>query len=124
THGGPSADRAGCEARIIYRIANHQDRTVYRITCARGHRAGRKRARRDHAAAGCGRMPAMKTLLTTLIIGSALTLAACGKDKKPATNEPTAAEPAKTDPAKADPAKAEPAAGEPKAEGDKPKGGW
>ena len=65
----------------------------------------------------------MKTLLTTLIIGSALTLAACGKDKKPATNEPTAAEPAKTDPAKTDPAKGEPTAAEPKAD-DKPKGGW
>ena len=40
----------------------------------------------------------MKTILTTLIIGAALTLTACGKDKKPATTEPTAAEPAKADP--------------------------
>jgi hypothetical protein len=42
----------------------------------------------------------MKTILTTLIIGAALTLVACGKDKKAATtNEPpAAAEPAKADP--------------------------
>ena len=56
----------------------------------------------------------MKTILTTLIIGAALTLVACGKDKKAATtNEPpAAAEPAKTDPnAAPDPnAEAKPAA--------------
>jgi hypothetical protein len=57
----------------------------------------------------------MKTILTTLIIGAALTLVACGKDKKAATtNEPPAsAEPAKTDPnaAPVDPnAEAKPAA--------------
>ena len=64
----------------------------------------------------------MKTILTTLIIGAALTLTACGKDKKPATTEPTAAEPAKADPKaeNKDPnAEAKPA-------GDKPaeKSGW
>jgi hypothetical protein len=68
-------------------------------------------------------MPAMKHLLSTLIIGSALMLTACGKDKKPTTTDPAATEPAKTDPAKADPAKGEPAAGEAKTD-DKPKGGW
>jgi len=55
----------------------------------------------------------MKNILTiasTLLIGSALTLTACGKDKKPAAAEPAAAEPAKTDPAKTDPAAAQPKA--------------
>jgi hypothetical protein len=57
----------------------------------------------------------MKTILTTLIIGAALTLVACGKDKKAATADPqpTAAEPAKADPnaPAADPnAEAKPAA--------------
>ena len=67
----------------------------------------------------------MKHTLTTLFIGLALTLTACGKDKKPTTTdpaktEPTAAEPAKTDPA----APADPAKADPKAD-DKPKaGGW
>ena len=55
----------------------------------------------------------MKNILTiasTLLIGSALTLTACGKDKKPAAAEPAAAEPAKTEPAKTDPAAAQPKA--------------
>jgi len=65
----------------------------------------------------------MKQLLSTLIIGSALLLTACGKDKKPATNDPATAEPAKPDPAKADPAKGDQPAGEAKTD-DKPKGGW
>jgi hypothetical protein len=66
----------------------------------------------------------MKHTLTTLFIGLALTLTACGKDKKPATAEPAKAEPTATDPAKADPAKADPTAADPKAD-DKPKaGGW
>jgi len=66
----------------------------------------------------------MKHTLTTLFIGLALTLTACGKDKKPANTEPAKAEPAAADPAKtAEPAK-DPAAAEPKAD-DKPKtGGW
>lgn len=69
----------------------------------------------------------MKKLISILFIGSALTLAACGKDKKPATSEPAPA--AATDPAKADPAKpdqaAAPAGGEAKPEGEKkPGGGW
>jgi hypothetical protein len=66
----------------------------------------------------------MKHTLTTLFIGLALTLTACGKDKKPATAEPAKTEPTAADPAKADPAKADPTAAEPKAD-DKPKaGGW
>lgn len=69
----------------------------------------------------------MKHLITVLFIGSALTLAACGKDKKPANTEPAKAEPAATDPAKADPAKPDQAAapaGEAKPEGEKKAGGW
>jgi ABC-type oligopeptide transport system substrate-binding subunit len=68
----------------------------------------------------------MKTILSiasTLIVGSALTLTACGKDKKPSTTDPAMTEPAKTDPAKADPN----AAAAPKADDkkeDKPAGGW
>jgi hypothetical protein len=72
-------------------------------------------------------MRAMKHLLTiasTLLLGTALTLTACGKDKKPASTEPAAAEPAKPDPASADPAKPEPTAGDPAKPADKPKGGW
>jgi len=66
------------------------------------------------------------SIASTLILGAALTLSACGKDKKPATPPADpAAQPASTDPA-------QPAAGaEPKAD-DKPKaddnkgggGGW
>lgn len=62
--------------------------------------------------------------ISTLLIAIALTLAACGKDKKPAQTEPATAEPTAAEPAKPDPAAAAPA--EPKAE-DKPKeekGGW
>ena len=61
-------------------------------------------------------MKHMLKLASTLVIGSALALTACGKDKKPATTEPAAAEPAKADPAKPDQA-AEPAKAD-----DKPKG--
>ena len=68
----------------------------------------------------------MKHLISILFIGSALTLAACGKDKKPATSDPAppaaAADPAKADPAKPDPA-APPAGGEAKPEGEKKAGG-
>jgi len=50
----------------------------------------------------------MKNILTitsTLLLGAALSLSACGKDKKPATTDPGA--PVATDPAKpADPAAA------------------
>jgi ABC-type oligopeptide transport system substrate-binding subunit len=67
----------------------------------------------------------MKNILTiasTLVIGSALALTACGKDKKSATTEPAATEPAKTDPAKADP---NAAANPDKPKDDKPAaGGW
>ena len=67
----------------------------------------------------------MKHTLSILFLGTALTLTACGKDKKPTNTEPAAAEPAKTDPAKADPNAAAGATkpDEPKAD-DKPKGGW
>jgi hypothetical protein len=69
----------------------------------------------------------MKKTLSILFLGTALTLTACGKDKK-AASDPAAAAPAAADPAKpADPAAAAPAA--PAAGGDqaKPedkKGGW
>jgi hypothetical protein len=67
------------------------------------------------------------SIMSTLLIGFALTLTACGKDKRPASTEPTAAEPAPAEPAPAEPAAAEPAAAEPMA-GDKMKaggaGGW
>ena len=58
------------------------------------------------------------TLVSTLILGSALALGACGKDKKPAAAAPSAepAEPTKTEPAQ------DPAAAAPKA--DAPKSGW
>jgi hypothetical protein len=71
-------------------------------------------------------MPAMKHTLTTLFIGLALTLTACGKDKKPANTEPAKAEPAAADPVKsADPAKDPATAAEPPKGDDKPKtGGW
>jgi len=68
----------------------------------------------------------MKHTLSILFLGTALTLAACGKDKKPATNEPAAAAPA-AEPAKADPNAAAPAApaGDPaKPEEKKAGGGW
>lgn len=67
----------------------------------------------------------MKHTISILFLGTALTFAACGKDKKPATNEPAAAAPA-AEPAKADPnAAAAPAApaGEAKPE-EKKAGGW
>lgn len=68
--------------------------------------------------------PAMKKTLSILFIGSALTLAACGKDKKPATNDPAAAAPAAAEPAKpADPAAPAAPAGEAKPE-EKKAGGW
>ena len=66
----------------------------------------------------------MKKTLSILFIGTALTLAACGK-KQPAAAEPAAAAPA-ADPAKpADPNAAAPAApaGEAKPE-EKKAGGW
>jgi hypothetical protein len=66
------------------------------------------------------------SIVSTLFIGFALTLTACGKDKKPAAAEPTAAEPAAAEPAKAEPAAAEPAAAEPPKTEEKPAagGGW
>jgi ABC-type oligopeptide transport system substrate-binding subunit len=63
------------------------------------------------------------SIVSTLVIGSALALTACGKDKKPSTTDPTATDPAKTDPAKADPTAATPKADDKKAD-DKPAGGW
>ncbi len=69
----------------------------------------------------------MKNILTiasTLLIGSALTLTACGKDKKPAAAEPAATEPAKTDPAKTDPAAAPKADDKAKADSKGGGGGW
>jgi ABC-type oligopeptide transport system substrate-binding subunit len=79
----------------------------------------------ENTAADCCSIRAMKNLLSiasTLIIGSALALGACGKDKKPSTTDPAVTEPAKTDPAKADPnAAAKP---DDKKADDKPAGGW
>jgi len=70
----------------------------------------------------------MKNILSiasTLLLGSALALTACGKDKKPAAADPAAAEPAKTDPAKpADPAAAQPKADDKKADNKGGGGGW
>jgi hypothetical protein len=67
----------------------------------------------------------MKQTLSILFLGTALTLAACGKDKKPAATDPAAAAPA-AEPAKTDPnAAAAPAA--PAGDQAKPeekKGGW
>jgi ABC-type oligopeptide transport system substrate-binding subunit len=69
-------------------------------------------------------MKNMLSIVSSLLLGLALTLTACGKDKKPAT------EPAKTEPTATEPAKTDPAAAAPKAD-DKPKteekpagGGW
>ena len=78
--------------------------------------------RNGNQAVECCSIAPMKTILTTLIIGTALTLTACGKDKKPATTEPTAAEPAKADPKaeNKDPNAAEAKPGEKPAE----KSGW
>jgi len=50
-------------------------------------------------------MKKLLSIASTLLLGFAFTLAACGKDKKDAAkakNEPTAAEPAKPDPAAAE----------------------
>lgn len=68
-------------------------------------------------------MKKLFTIAMTLVL--ALTLAACGKDKKPAQTDPAKTEPAAAEPTKTDPAA--PAAGtetkpeEKKAEGGK---GW
>lgn len=65
------------------------------------------------------------SIASTLCLGFALTLTACGKDKKEATK----ADSSKVEPAATEPAKTEPAAAAPKAD-DKPaadtaaKGGW
>ncbi len=69
----------------------------------------------------------MKKTLSILFLGTALTFAACGKDKKPSTSDPAPAAPA-ADPAKpADPnaaAPAAPAAGDQAKPDDKKAGGW
>jgi hypothetical protein len=68
----------------------------------------------------------MKTTLSILFLGTALTFAACGKDKKPAAADPAAA-PAAAEPAKADPnaaAPAAPAGGDPAKPEEKKAGGW
>jgi hypothetical protein len=67
----------------------------------------------------------MKHTLSILFIGTALTFAACGKDKKPAASDPAAAAPA-AEPAKPDPnAAAAPApAGDPAKPEEKKAGGW
>jgi hypothetical protein len=68
------------------------------------------------------------SIVSTLFIGFALTLTACGKEKKPAAAEPAAAEAPKAEPAAAEPPKAEPAAAEPPKTEEKPAaaagGGW
>jgi len=75
-------------------------------------------------------MRAMKNVLSivsTLFIGSALMLTACGKDKKEAAKaEPAVVEPTKAEPAVVEPAKADPAAAAAKPEDKKAddKGGW
>ncbi|HEX2689851.1 MAG TPA: hypothetical protein VHN14_24700 [Kofleriaceae bacterium] len=70
----------------------------------------------------------MKNILSiasTLCLGLALTLTACGKDKKPASTEPASAEPAKTEPAKTEPAAAAPKTDDkPKADDKGGSGGW
>lgn len=90
------------------------------------HTASLRRAPEHHRSAGLLLVsPAMKKTLSILFIGTALTLAACGKDKKQATAEPAAAAPA-AEPAKpADQNAAAPAApaGEAKPE-EKKAGGW
>lgn len=80
----------------------------------------------ENTAADCCSIRAMKNILSivsTLVIGSALALTACGKDKKPSTTDPAVNDPAKTDPAKPDPAATAPKADDKKAD-DKPAGGW
>jgi hypothetical protein len=62
------------------------------------------------------------SIVSTLLIGSTLTLTACGKDKKPSAAEPAKAEPTATEPAKTEPAKAAPAKADEKKADDK--GGW
>lgn len=66
----------------------------------------------------------MKKTLSFLLLGTALTFAACGKDKK-AANDPAPAAAAPADPAAkpADPAAA-PAAGDPAKPEEKKAGGW
>ena len=98
------------------------------------HTASLRRAPEHHRSAGLLLVsPAMKKTLSILFLGTALTLAACGKDKKQATAEPAAAAPA-AEPAAApaaesakpaDPNAAAPAApaGEAKPE-EKKAGGW
>jgi hypothetical protein len=69
-------------------------------------------------------MPAMKKTLSILFLGTALTLAACGKDKKPAASDPAATAPA-AEPAKPDPnAAAAPAPAGDQAKPEDKKGGW
>jgi len=65
----------------------------------------------------------MKHTLSILFIGTALTFAACGKDKKPATSDPAAAAPA-AEPAKPDPNAAAAPAGDPAKPEEKKAGGW
>jgi len=68
----------------------------------------------------------MKKTLSFLLLGTALTFTACGKDKKPAASDPAtapAADPAKPDP-NAAAAPAAPAAGDPAKPDDKKAGGW
>ena len=69
----------------------------------------------------------MKKTLSILFLGTALTLAACGKDKKPAASDPAAAAPA-AEPAKTDPnaaaAPAAPAGGDQAKPEEKKAGGW
>jgi len=71
-------------------------------------------------------MKNMLSIASTVCLGLALTVAACGKDKKAGT-----AEPAKTEPAATEPAKTDPAAAAAKPDDKKPddkkaddKGGW
>jgi hypothetical protein len=69
----------------------------------------------------------MKTTLSILFLGTALTFAACGKDKKPAAADPAAAAPAAAEPAKTDPnaaAPAAPAGGDQAKPEEKKAGGW
>jgi ABC-type oligopeptide transport system substrate-binding subunit len=65
------------------------------------------------------------SIVSTLVLGSALALSACNKDKKPAATDPAKTEPAAMEPAKPADGAAKPA--DPAAKPDEAKpasGGW
>jgi hypothetical protein len=116
--------RSDVLAYVVSALTGSRDRDRDRML----HRAAIHRAASTADSGLCSIRPMknMLSIVSTLCIALALTLTACGKDKKPAQTEPATAEPAAAEPAKPDPAAAAPA--EPKAE-EKPKtdekaGGW